>query len=194
MLQKMGFKTGTGLGKHGEGIVEPIEVAQRKRGTGITEQELVKKTFSKQDLFGSKKIKPEISKIIVSAEQRQLGIAKQVVLELEEKRNQIEYQMFVLRGSPFFEPNVHVGGDLDDLLRDLLGSGIFSSSNSDMVEWLERFARHIDTLRDKYDSNPLWYVLDVESVVAGAVVEKIRIARKNNIFFPRQLFPCSEVW
>ncbi|KAF2234014.1 TFP11-domain-containing protein [Viridothelium virens] len=35
MMQKMGHQTGQGLGEHGEGIINPIEVKQRPQGAGL---------------------------------------------------------------------------------------------------------------------------------------------------------------
>jgi len=35
MLQKMGWKQGSGLGKTGSGIVDPIKVQQRAKGAGL---------------------------------------------------------------------------------------------------------------------------------------------------------------
>ena len=35
MMQKMGHQAGQGLGKHGEGIINPIEVKQRPQGAGL---------------------------------------------------------------------------------------------------------------------------------------------------------------
>lgn len=52
MLQKMGYKHGMGLGKHGEGIVNPVEVKLRGKNTGLGFEE--EESISKEVKIGGK--------------------------------------------------------------------------------------------------------------------------------------------
>ena len=63
MLKKMGFKTGTGLGPTGEGITAPIEVSMRRKGEGLTEEELIEPPI-RQDVLPSRTSPGDAKKIL----------------------------------------------------------------------------------------------------------------------------------
>lgn len=192
MLKKMGFKSGGGLGPCGEGITAPIEVAPRKPGEGLRDDEgLVMKPPSAvqkrgralkrrqtpdsdreempdEDSSGSELEAAEV--VELSEEEKRVVEARREVEILLEKKRELEYQVFnvssLLEGG---SDSIVSAESISALSYDIVDSGILHQSLRDASV----LARVISLLRDKYDSNPLWSELQAELVISAAVSEMV---------------------
>ena len=186
MLKKMGFKTGTGLGPSGDGIVTPIEIQMRRPGEGLKDNEGaapkpkrskktkgIRKPGSKEqsadgdiemyEEYDSSASSGEESAVELSPEEQRILDARQLVEKLTDSRRRIQYQLFELDGNRVPDTN---SNSLEGLVRDceLLEEAVGDA---------EYFKRLVDLLRDRYDSDPLWYALDAESLITSAVSELV---------------------
>lgn len=192
MLKKMGFKSGVGLGPSGEGITAPIEIAPRKPGEGLRDDEgLVMKPSSAvqkrgralrrrqipdsdteeipdEDSSGSELEEAEV--VELSEEEKRVVEARREVEIMLERKRELEYQVFnvssLLEGG---SDSMVSAESISALSYDIVDSGILSQSLHDA----SILARVISLLRDKYDSNPLWYELEAELVISAAVSEMV---------------------
>jgi len=160
MLKKMGFKTGSGLGPSGEGIVAPIEINLRKRGEGLTEEELQVEPEAREEAV------PKPIRIETAEDRKRYALHAKIAF-LEDEKKRIEYEIFSLQSTTDSEDRTCHQETIDEILKDLIGSGILAGTAS--VKSLHVLTRYMSTLRDKYDMNSLWYELDVESVITSAV-------------------------
>ena len=198
MLKKMGFQAGKGLGPSGEGIINPIEISMRRTGEGLQDDEgksarrasatsrvkRAPKTSGDATRRGPMEGSDEESEewpgesddesdIVPArertAEDRALHEASQLVEKLADEAKSLDYQLYALKAEAAERTSGFSTESIDELVRDVIDSGVLTSGSS-TVELLRKY---IDIMRDKYDSNPLWYALDVEAVITGAVSQAI---------------------
>ena len=186
MLKKMGFKPGTGLGPSGDGIITPIEINMRRPGEGLKDNEGTApkpKRDSKVKSLQPKRQRSEgedsdvnmgedetssvssgeESAVELSPEAQKVFETRQAVDMLVESRRKLQYQLFSIESKPDGDVSLE---SVQGIVRDC---GMLVDAINDM-DFLKRL---INLLRDQYDSNPLWYQLDVELVITSAVSEMI---------------------
>lgn len=149
MLQKMGFKTGQGLGPAGrEGIVVPLEVAARpsNKNEGLQEQKEKVVETREQPAFDQQKFRAH----------------RDVEIASDRKKN-IQYKLWALSQ----EDKEDDEEDLSKLLEDVL-------ILNDVVSDWTLLKKYSDALRDKYEFHSGWYSLKVEDVIASAAAEWCR--------------------
>lgn len=191
MLKKMGFKTGTGLGPTGEGITAPIEISIRRPGEGLRDNEGAPKLSKRKrrtakglpkdsgsepsqsdadmdEDFSSSSESDGSSAPRLSEADMQIIEARRAVEKLVERRREIDYKLFTLEES--LSESVGVSG-LEGLVQDLLESDLLTQGVTDF----SLLCKTLDLLRDKYESNSLWYELDVELLLASFVSEAISL-------------------
>jgi len=171
MLKKMGFKTGTGLGPTGEGITAPIEVSLRRKKEGLTEEELLEPPAALPTTQFDKIEKP--TKTLTPIDIEKIELQREIEI-LTDKRRRIEYDVFSLSSTE--ASSIDDDLQIDELIRDLIGSQILSGKNME----LGIFSKFVSILRDKYDCSSLWYELDIESVVTAAVANMVRSMTRND--------------
>lgn len=165
MLKKMGFKTGTGLGPTGEGITAPIEVSLRRKKEGLTEEELLESPAPLPTTQFDKVEKP--TKTLSPIDIEKIELQREIEI-LTDKKRRIEYDVFSLSSTEASSSDDD--SQIDELIRDLIGSQILCGKNIE----LGIFSKFVSILRDKYDCSSLWYELDIESVVTAAVANMVR--------------------
>ena len=190
MLKKMGFKTGSGLGPTEDGIAAPIEIRMRKLGEGIQDDEGLTTSVMGRESRREKKRKPraelsdgdsdvmgesfedssednmEDSVKEISKEDRELQDARKQVNKLMESKKDLQYRIFALSiPDEFSKSNLD---SLEKIMHDLMESGVINRNVN-----LDILSKYLDVLRDRYDSDPMWYELDVESVIASVVAEAV---------------------
>jgi hypothetical protein len=212
MLKKMGFKTGTGLGPNGEGITAPIEISMRRPGTGLRDDEgAPKPTKRKRKGMKTRKVDSQESESgsggsdvdmeedysssgsedgaaapQLSENDIQIAEARRAVEKLNERRREIDFKLFSLNESMGESVGV---SELDGLLHDLFESDLLSQG----VQDFNFLAKALDLLRDKYESNPLWYELDVELLFASFVSEAITLRTEHEEISPDLILSVREM-
>jgi hypothetical protein len=188
MLQKMGFKVGSGLGPSEDGISAPIEIRMRRLGEGIQDDEGLQSQVSDRGRRISKRKKPvpvlpgrqdqnafdwsgessdDDSNKPGEEEHPELQVARKQVEQLTNSRKDLQYRIFALS-----LPGDSTSATIDSLniiVDDIIEAGILLDRNVDM----EVLFKYVDVLRDRYDSDPIWYELDVESLIAAVVSDSI---------------------
>ena len=193
MLKKMGFKTGAGLGPSGEGIVNPIQVKMRRLGEGLRDDEGEPETRKPMN----RKPKPHFKSNrkdgdsddenleetlsddsddheaneahVLSPEEEALFQARRAVEKLTEERKDLEYRIFLSTTQGLEHVSKGSPESLEQILHDIVDSGVLTSQTGN----IELLSKYIEVLRDRYDSNPLWYELDVEALISSAVSDAI---------------------
>lgn len=193
MLKKMGFKTGAGLGPSGEGIVNPIEVKMRRLGEGLRDYEGEPETRKpmprkrktqyrsnrKEGDSDDENLEETLSDDsddheaneaqVLSPEEEALFQARRALEQLIEERKDLEYRIFSLTAQGLEDVSKGCPESLEQILHDLVDSGMLTSQTGN----IELLGKYIGVLRDRYDSDPLWYELDVEALISSSVSDAI---------------------
>lgn len=76
LLQQMGYKPGNALGKHGQGVTEPINVDLKRNRTGLGRDEVVKEEKSqksKQIILARERKRKKVDELRVGFQERRRG-------------------------------------------------------------------------------------------------------------------------